>query len=70
MDSYVGSDSSDSDSVSNVKTYASVVRGKSALLHNTWWRRFQEEDEEKAIAIATKRSTEEQQVIYQFSTQQ
>lgn len=30
-------------------------------------RGFQEEDEEQAVAIATKRSVEEQQVIYQFT---
>ena len=59
-----GSDSSDNDSV---KSYASVVRGNSSPLQNTWWRRFQEEDEEQAVAIATKRSVEEQQVIYQFT---
>ena len=60
MASY-GSDSSDNDSV---KSYASVVRGNSSPLQNTWWRRFQEEDEEQAVAIATKRSVEEQQALY------
>ena len=47
------------------QTYVSVVRGKVASkspLHNSYWRRFQEEDEEEAIALAMKNSVVELKV--------
>ena len=47
------------------QTYASVVRGKVASkspLHNSYWRRFQEEDEEEAMALAMKNSAVELKV--------
>ena len=42
------------------RTYAEVV--KKSPLHNSYWRRFQKEDEDDAIAIALKKSVEEQKV--------
>ena len=53
-----------SDSEDN-QTYASVVQGKVASqspLHNSYWRRFQEEDEEEAMALAMKNSVVELKV--------
>ena len=41
------------------QTYASVVRGsggKKGALTDTCWRKFQLEDEDEAIAVATKNS--------------
>jgi len=51
----VSSDSEDNQS------YASVVRGKvvsKSPLHNSYWRRFQKEDQEAAMALAMKNSVE------------
>ena len=42
------------------KSFADVVRGKKS---NSWWRRYQAEDEEEAMLIAIEKSREIVKVI-------
>ena len=45
----------------STRTYASVVRGRliSGPMTNSWWRKLQLENEDEAIALATRNSIED-----------